>query len=62
MAENSKCGERAEAWIPRWGMYFACVLPKGHEGAHKRGGNCFKHGEYVGANCPKYPECIYDAK
>jgi hypothetical protein len=57
-----KCGEPAASFIPRWGMSWACVLPKGHEGDHEgdheRGGNCFKHGEYVGANCPKWPDCV----
>lgn len=55
-----KCGQPAAPFIPRWGMSFACVLPKGHEGEHKRGGNCFKHGEYVGEECPKWPGCIPD--
>lgn len=46
------CGEPAASFIPRWGMSFACVLPKGHEGVHQRGGACVKHGEYVGEKCP----------
>jgi hypothetical protein len=51
MAE--KCNKLAEAFIPRWGMYFSCVLEKGHEGSHRGGGNCFTHGEYVGiSGCP----------
>lgn len=45
---------------------FACVLPKGHEpsthpdaiNGHVRGGKCTAHGEYVGAQCPKWPACI----
>lgn len=52
-----KCGEPTASFIPRWGMYFLCVLPKGHEGEHKRGGICFKHGEYVGEKCPQWPDC-----
>lgn len=46
--EVNKCGERAEWMIPRWGMSWACVLPKGHEGEHCGGGTCVLHGEYVG--------------
>ena len=38
--------------------YFCCVLPKNHDGECKQGGNCTKHGEYVGKNCPKWPACI----
>jgi hypothetical protein len=38
--------------------YFCCVLPKGHEGEHRRGGNCTKHGEYVGDQCPEWPSCV----
>jgi hypothetical protein len=53
-----KCGQPAASFIPRWGMSFACVLPKGHEGDHQRGGNCFKHGEYIGEKCPQWPNCI----
>lgn len=52
-AKQERCGERAEPLIPRWGQYWACVLPKGHEGEHRGGGNCFTHGEYVGVKgCP----------
>jgi hypothetical protein len=37
---------------------YACMLPKGHEGECQPGGNCFKHGKYVGATrCPKWPDC-----
>lgn len=51
--KTEKCGERAEAFIPREGESYACVLPKGHEGEHHGGGNCFRHGEYVGIRgCP----------
>ena len=42
------CHERAESLIPRWGMSFSCVLPKGHEGEHKGGGSCVIHGPYIG--------------
>lgn len=52
---DEKCNQPAASFIPRWGMSFACVLPKGHEGEHKPGGNCFQHGEYVGrpGECPE---------
>lgn len=53
-----KCGQAAASFIPRWGWSFACVLPKGHEGEHKQGGNCIKHGEYVGPQCPQWPDCV----
>lgn len=56
-----KCGAPAASLIPRWGMSFACVLPKGHEGEHRQGGTCFKHGEYVGDKCPQWPRCIPNA-
>lgn len=56
-----KCGAPAASLIPRWGMSFACVLPKGHEGEHRQGGTCFKHGEYVGDKCPQWPNCIPNA-
>ena len=59
--DSAKCGEAAAPFIPRWGMSFACVLPKGHKGEHQQGGNCFAHGEYVGAQCPKWPECVKGA-
>ena len=57
-ARAEKCGQPAASFIPRWGMSFACCLPKGHEGEHKRGGTCFKHGEYIGEQCSKWPDCI----
>lgn len=56
-----KCGERAQAFIPRWGMSWACVLPKGHGGEHQRGGTCFAHGDYVGERCPSWPSCVEGA-
>lgn len=52
-----KCGERAAPLVPRWGWWFACVLPKGHEGEHKQGGSCNIHGPYVGERCPHWPDC-----
>lgn len=55
---DEKCNEPAAPFIPRWGMSFACALPKGHEGEHKQGGNCFKHGRYIGAKCPHWPDCV----
>ena len=59
-ADNEKCGAPAASFIPRWGMSFVCVLPKGHEGEHQQGGACYKHGEYVGKLCPHWPDCIDD--
>lgn len=56
--EDGKCGQRAEPIVPRLGISYACVLPKGHTGEHRGGGDCFAHGEYVGKQCPKWPECI----
>jgi hypothetical protein len=55
---EEKCGQPATSFIPRWGMSFACVLPKGHGGDHQRGGYCLKHGEYIGEKCPQWPNCI----
>jgi hypothetical protein len=61
---DDQCGEYAASFIPRWGTYFSCVLPKGHEGEHRAGGECFKHGKYVMEHfgetpkCPKWPDCI----
>lgn len=52
-----KCGKPAASFIPRWGWSFACVLPVGHDGPHQQGGNCFKHGEYIGKECPWWPKC-----
>jgi hypothetical protein len=58
VTEAVKCGKAAGSLIPRMGMWYACVLEAGHEGECQRGGNCFKHGEYVGAQCPHWPECV----
>lgn len=55
---KAKCGKTAGALIPRLGMLYACVLESGHTGECQKGGNCFKHGEYVGEHCPKWPDCI----
>ncbi len=57
-AEATKqCGQHAGSLNPRLGLNYACVLPEGHEGEHRRGGTCFKHGRYVGENCPDWPNC-----
>ena len=53
-----KCGKPAKPFVPRWGMSFACVLDKDHEGDCRPGGTCFKHGPYVGDQCPQWPECV----
>ena len=53
-----RCGAPAAPFIPRWGMAFSCVLPKGHSGEHRQGGTCLKHGEYIGAKCPHFPDCM----
>ena len=38
---------------------YACMLPKGHKGECQPGGNCFKHGPYVGTTqCPQWPKCM----
>lgn len=58
---GEKCGASVALLISRWGMSFACVLPKGHEGEHQQGGTCFKHGEYVGEKCPQWPRCMLNA-
>ena len=64
---SARCGEPAGSLIAG-ASWFACVLPKGHApdtsiqnvNGHRRGGNCFAHGEYVGNECPKWPNCIKD--
>jgi len=58
-----KCGKPAASLIPRWGMSWACVLDKGHEGECAPGGNCVKHGPYVckpneQPKCPQWPDCV----
>jgi hypothetical protein len=61
-AKDEKCGQPAAPFIPRWGMSFACVLPKGHVvGEHKQGGSCVVHGDYVGDKCPNWPMCTNPA-
>lgn len=56
---SDECGKYAGALIPRWGMYFACVLDKGHLGPCQRGGTCVVHGAYVGNDgCPHWPKCL----
>ena len=58
-ALDGKCHERAELISAGLSPVFrACVLPKGHTGEHRGGGNCFRHGEYVGNQCPQWPDCI----
>lgn len=56
-----QCGKRAKALVPRLGMYYACVLPQNHEGPCAHGGQCFKHGSYVGDKCPEWPNCEANA-
>ena len=64
MEPTEQCGEYAASFIPRWGMYYSYVLPKGHKGEHRAGGECLKHGKYVMGNfeeipqCPQWPDCL----
>ena len=51
------CGEFAASFIPRWGTYFPCVLPKGHEGEHLAGGDCFAHGPFIMQHFGEPPHC-----
>ena len=46
---DSPCGKAAETLIAG-GVTYSCVLPKGHEGPHRGGGRCFRHGNYVGVH------------
>ena len=55
--ELKLCGEFVKSFIAREGSFFPCALEKGHEGAHQMGGTCFRHGAYVGDNCPHWPTC-----
>lgn len=55
---EEKCGQPAGSFHPRLGLCYACVLPKNHEGEHKRGGCCWKHGAYMGEQCPQWPSCV----
>jgi hypothetical protein len=60
---SKKCDKPAASLNPRRGEYFSCVLLEGHEGECRPGGNCFKHGEYVGEpnkppKCPHWPNCV----
>lgn len=59
---KEKCGKRAGALNPRLGLYFSCVLDKGHDGDCAKGGTCFKHGAYVGEKCPQWPNCVAEPK
>jgi hypothetical protein len=56
-SNNKRCNKPAAPFIPRWGMYWACALEEGHEGECMPGGTCYAHGEYIGMQCPKFPEC-----
>lgn len=55
------CGATAEPIIRRWGWSQVCDLEKGHEGQHRGGGNCFRHGRYIGTQCPHWPTCAKSA-
>lgn len=52
-----RCGKPAGHLIAG-ASWFSCVLPPNHEGECKRGGTCFKHGDYVGDKCPQWPNCL----
>jgi hypothetical protein len=56
------CGACVIHLIAREGSFFPCVLSNGHDGAHKSGGICVKHGAYVSEKpvpeCPRWPECV----
>lgn len=63
----AKCGEPAGHLIAG-ASWFVCAKPKGHSldpsqpyGGHMRGGCCVAHGEYIGEQCPKWPDCIKEA-
>lgn len=59
MAKWKECGKFAQSFIPRWGMYLACVLEEGHEGECLPGGTCVRHGFYARiGGCPHWPTCI----
>lgn len=67
MSAEKICGKPAASLIPRWGMAYACVLKKGHKRSCRPGGTCVKHGKYTVPNgqppqCPKWPDCIVEAK
>ena len=49
------CGEFAASFLP--GMYFSCVLPKGHDGEHRAGGACVAHGPYIMEHTGEPPRC-----
>lgn len=58
------CGEPAGDLIAG-ASYFACMLPKGHVldesdplKGHRRGGDCVRHGRYIGEQCPEWPKCM----
>ena len=56
------CGEFAASFIPREGMYFTCVLPKGHDGEHRAGGTCVAHGPYVMEHTGEPPRCPHPVR
>jgi hypothetical protein len=59
MIPEQICGGFAASFIAG-GPYYACVLPKGHTGEHRGGGQCFIHGKYVmehSGQIPCCPEC-----
>jgi hypothetical protein len=59
--EKAKCGMFAGSLHPWLGLWYSCVLDKGHVGDCQRGGTCKAHGSYVGSECPQWPRCIADA-
>ena len=57
-----ECGEVAQVIHARLGMWQKCVLEKGHAGDHLPKGECIRHGEYIGFQCPHWPTCISAAE
>ena len=58
------CGEYVQHLIAG-ASYYPCALPKGHDGGHRAGGTCFKHGTYLGEvgavpECPQWPTCVQE--
>lgn len=61
--ETEPCKEFVQHFIAGASWYL-CVLEKGHEGGHRAGGTCFRHGSYVGdvdavPQCPHWPTCVH---
>jgi hypothetical protein len=50
------CNKYAAPFIAG-GPYFSCVLPTNHEGEHRAGGTCVKHGPYVMERFEESPQC-----